>query len=56
MINRMSRIIHDGLLDKLCSAPLSFFESTPNGRLLNVIGQDIWRIDSEAASEIGREC
>lgn len=55
MNNRMSKVVHNLLLDRICAAPLQFFESTPMGRLLNVFGQDIWRIDTQAADDVGRK-
>jgi ABC-type multidrug transport system fused ATPase/permease subunit len=55
MNNRMSKVVHNLLLDRFCAAPLQFFESTPTGRLLNVVGQDIWKIDSQASEDIGRK-
>lgn len=56
MTNGTPRVIHELLLDRLCAAPLHFFESTPIGRLINIVGQDIWKVDSEAAEDVGREC
>ena len=53
-VNRGSRIIHSILLDRICAAPLSFFESTPAGRIMNVFGQDMNRIDSSVAEDFGR--
>lgn len=55
MYNRGCRLIHDLFLDRLCKAPLQFFESTPTGRLLNVVGQDIWKIDSGSGDDVGRK-
>ncbi|WVQ79444.1 hypothetical protein IAT38_001542 [Cryptococcus sp. DSM 104549] len=31
-----------------------FFERTPQGRLLNVFGSDMWRLDSNSADDFGR--
>jgi hypothetical protein len=55
MYNRGCRLIHDLFLERLCKAPLQFFESTPTGRLLNVVGQDIWKIDSGSGDDVGRK-
>jgi hypothetical protein len=54
--NAGSRRIHSMLLDRICGAPMSFFETTPGGRLMNLFGQDINRLDSQAADDFGREC
>jgi ABC-type multidrug transport system fused ATPase/permease subunit len=53
--NRGSRKIHEILLDRICSAPLSFFESTPMGRLMNIFGGDVARLDSNSADDFGSE-
>ncbi|ORY26307.1 P-loop containing nucleoside triphosphate hydrolase protein [Naematelia encephala] len=52
--NRGSRKVHKTVLDKICAAPLSFFEGTPAGRLMNIFGQDTFRIDAFAADDFGR--
>ncbi|CAE8636208.1 unnamed protein product, partial [Polarella glacialis] len=41
-----SRAIHAKMLDRLLRAPLSFFDSTPTGRLLNRFLQDMQSVDS----------
>lgn len=46
--------IHRDLFRTIINAPLSFFESTPSGRLLNVFSQDIKRLDSSTADDFGR--
>ncbi|BEI85636.1 hypothetical protein CcaverHIS002_0510370 [Cutaneotrichosporon cavernicola] len=46
--------IHRDLFRTITNAPLSFFESTPSGRLLNVFSQDIKRLDSQSADDFGR--
>ena len=38
---RGSKVVHKKLLDKVCGAPLGFFESTPTGRLVNIFSQDV---------------
>lgn len=53
-VNSMSRKIHAKLLTTLVSAPLSFFETTPTGRLMNIFGQDINRIDGFVSDDVGR--
>ena len=54
--NSGSMKIHAELLDRICGAPLSFFESTPAGRIMNIFGQDMRRIDANVADDFGREC
>jgi ABC-type multidrug transport system fused ATPase/permease subunit len=46
--------IHRDLFRTITNAPLSFFESTPSGRLLNVFSQDVKRLDSQSADDFGR--
>ncbi|KLT42676.1 P-loop containing nucleoside triphosphate hydrolase protein [Cutaneotrichosporon oleaginosum] len=46
--------IHRDLFKTITNAPLSFFESTPSGRLLNVFAQDVKRLDSQSADDFGR--
>ncbi|KAK4686858.1 hypothetical protein P7C73_g3272, partial [Tremellales sp. Uapishka_1] len=48
-----SKKIHAALLSRVCSATLQFFETTPAGRLMNIFGQDIWRLDSSSADDFG---
>ncbi|ORX40310.1 hypothetical protein BD324DRAFT_607321 [Kockovaella imperatae] len=52
--NRGSRLIHRQALDSICDAPLSFFESTPSGRLLNIFGRDMQMLDGWSADALGR--
>ncbi|ODO08357.1 ATP-dependent bile acid transporter [Cryptococcus wingfieldii CBS 7118] len=52
--SRGSRLIHDVVMTRLFTAPLQFFETTPQGRILNVLGQDIRRLDCNAADDFGR--
>ncbi|WWC94460.1 hypothetical protein V866_001306 [Kwoniella sp. B9012] len=49
-----SKKIHESLLSKVFHAPLQFFETTPHGRLLNIFGQDVYRLDSQSADGFGR--
>ncbi|WVW84262.1 hypothetical protein I302_106292 [Kwoniella bestiolae CBS 10118] len=49
-----SKKIHEALLTKVFQAPLQFFETTPHGRLLNIFGQDVYRLDSQSADGFGR--
>lgn len=52
--SRGNRRVHDLIMARLFSAPLQFFEKTPQGRLLNVFGQDMWRLDCNVADDFGR--
>ncbi|WVQ99735.1 hypothetical protein IAU59_006877 [Kwoniella sp. CBS 9459] len=49
-----SKRIHEMVLVRVFQAPLQFFETTPQGRILNIFGQDIWRLDSSSADDFGR--
>lgn len=53
--SRGNRRVHDLIMARLFSAPLQFFEKTPQGRLLNVFGQDMWRLDCNVADDFGSE-
>ncbi|KAG7195930.1 uncharacterized protein KQ657_002316 [Scheffersomyces spartinae] len=44
---RASKEIHDKMAKRLMRAPMSYFESTPVGRILNRFTNDINKIDSE---------
>lgn len=46
--------IHRRLFKTIAQAPLSFFESVPSGRLLNVFAQDMRRLDAQSADDFGR--
>merc|ERR1719189_2074772 len=47
-----SQKIHEALLDKTMHAPLSFFETTPIGRILNRFTSDIDVIDSKIPQQL----
>ena len=42
-----SKKLHDGFLFSLLRSPMSFFDTTPMGRILNRLSKDIQRIDDE---------
>ncbi|KAF8548045.1 P-loop containing nucleoside triphosphate hydrolase protein [Imleria badia] len=42
---RSSKYLHDSMLDSVMRAPLSFFEMTPTGRILNLFSRDIYVVD-----------
>ncbi|KAL7420559.1 hypothetical protein Q5752_004510 [Cryptotrichosporon argae] len=51
--NRGTRMVHRLLVDRLMVAPLAWFERTPQGRIMNVYGQDMWQLDSQSADAFG---
>ncbi|KIK09066.1 hypothetical protein K443DRAFT_672103 [Laccaria amethystina LaAM-08-1] len=49
---RSAQHLHDSMLDSLLRAPLSFFELTPTGRILNLFSRDIYVVDQILARVI----
>ncbi|KAF8735100.1 hypothetical protein AX14_002716 [Amanita brunnescens Koide BX004] len=49
---KSSRRLHDAMLDSLLRAPLSFFELTPAGRILNLFSRDTYIVDQILARVI----
>jgi len=41
-----SRVLHHGMLSAVLRAPLTFFETTPAGRILNRFSRDIETVDT----------
>ncbi len=40
-----SRTLHSGMLKNILRSPMSFFDTTPTGRILNRFSKDIYTID-----------
>ncbi|ODQ80199.1 hypothetical protein BABINDRAFT_161174 [Babjeviella inositovora NRRL Y-12698] len=40
-----SKYLHNGMVDSVLRAPMSFFETTPIGRILNRFSNDIYKVD-----------
>ncbi|KAL4067103.1 P-loop containing nucleoside triphosphate hydrolase protein [Scleroderma yunnanense] len=49
---RSSKYLHDMMLNSVLHAPLSFFDTTPIGRVLNLFSRDIYVIDQVLAQMI----
>ncbi|KAG0223089.1 Canalicular multispecific organic anion transporter 2 [Actinomortierella wolfii] len=44
---RAAAMVHDGLLNRVLRLPMSFFDTTPQGRVLNRFSSDLAPIDSQ---------
>ncbi|KAK8760652.1 hypothetical protein V5799_028081, partial [Amblyomma americanum] len=53
-MNRMSRVLHHGMLEHVLFSPVSFFDATPRGRILNRFTADLNDVDSRMAT-LGRQ-
>jgi len=51
---RAARGLHEALLDAVLAAPVSFFETTPSGRILNRFTADTEAIDFQLLSMLGQ--
>ncbi|TFY83303.1 hypothetical protein EWM64_g713 [Hericium alpestre] len=49
---RSSKQLHDSMLYSVMRAPLSFFELTPSGRILNLFSRDVYVVDQVLARVI----
>jgi len=53
---RGARFLHDSMLNALLCAPLTFFELTPIGRILNLFSRDVYVVDQILARVIQQLC
>lgn len=44
---RAARLLHDKMLAAVVRAPMSFFETTPLGRIVNRFSSDVYRVDQQ---------
>lgn len=50
---RGSRVLHDNMALRVLRAPMSFFETTPIGRILNRFSNDVYKVDEILARTFG---
>lgn len=51
---KASRVIHENLYDSVVKAPMSFFDRTPLGRIINRFARDINALDQELPRAFGQ--
>ena len=47
---RASRSMFENLLDRILEAPMSFFDTTPIGRIINRFSKDMYTVDEQLVS------
>lgn len=47
---RAAKALHDRMLQAVLRAPMSFFETTPLGRIVNRFSNDVYKVDQELAT------
>ena len=50
---RASRVLHETLLKNVLRLPMSFYDTTPLGRILNRFSQDIYNVDEVIPRTMG---
>ena len=53
---RASRTLHKNMLDSLVNTRMSFFETTPHGRVINRFSNDMTTIDEQLSNSLGEAC
>ena len=53
---RASRTLHRNMLDAIVKTKMSFFETTPHGRVINRFSNDMTTIDEQLANSLGEAC
>lgn len=53
---RASRTLHQNMLASIMKTKMSFFETTPHGRIINRFSNDMTTIDEQLANSLGEAC